>query len=225
MNEAELQETVISPITDQSLSIVVKTPDQYISADDFLREIKSGQKQVVGFFADMKAKAHAAWKAITSKEADLLKPLTAAEGAVKIKMLEFKRIQDQRAREERNRLQAKADAEAERKRKALQKRAEKLKTPELIEEAEQAAAEVIAPIVDVASTIPQTKGTVFKKTWKGFVVDKKEALLEASGNPVLAAMFEIDEGKLNKMAVAFKGELQFPGIEFREVETMAKGTQ
>lgn len=219
----ELQEQVITPVVDEATSLIVESPEQYSTAANYLKELKSAQSKVTNFFKETIEKAHAAHKALTTQRGDLLKPLQEAERILKNKLSVFTTAQEKLRQEEADRLQAKADADAEKERQRLLKRSEKLKTPELKEQALEQAETVVAPIIEIESTVPKETGISYTTKWEGFVVNKEDALKAASTNSILAALFEIDQGKLNKLAANFKGQISFPGIEFKSREVVSAG--
>lgn len=224
MQEEELRETVVNPVIYRSNTLTVASPEQYKEASDFLKELKTAQAQVTEFFADIKQKAHAAWKAITAKESALLDPLTQAEKLVNSKRVAFYDAEEKRREEERQRLQAKADEEARKERERLEKRAEKLKTPELKQQAIEQAESIVAPIVEIESTV-KDKGTSVRKTWKAAIDDKAAFLKAAAADQNLAAFVTIDESKLNKIAAATQGQVSYPGIRFYQHTTLAARTK
>ena len=225
MDEKQLKEQIVLPVINSANTIEVTNPEQYTGAANFLKELKEAQKKINLFFKDTIPKAHAAWKALTSQKAELLKPLTDAEATVKNNMAEYKYEQDRIAQEKQRKLQADADARARKEQERLRKKAEQYKTPEKKQEAEEAAEQVVAPIIHVESETPKESGIVYKKIWKGKVIDKEKALEAASKDLNIAVLFDVDQGKLNKIAAATKGMLNYPGIEFYEDSSIAAGSK
>jgi hypothetical protein len=104
------------PVVARASAIVVKTPEQYAEASDFLKAVKGAQKRVTDFFGPMKSKAHEAWKAITTTEAATLKPLQDAEAQVKRVLVAYQTEQEAIRQAEQRRLQAAADEAARKER-------------------------------------------------------------------------------------------------------------
>jgi len=219
-DEKKLQQEVIVPLTEKVRELTITTAEDYAIAAQLGKESKSAQKQVTGFFYDIKANAHRAWKSIVAKENDYLAPLKLAEKHLKKMMLEWTAEQDRKRREEEARLQAKAEAEAERERQRLLKRSEKLKTPELKEEAMEAAQAVQAPVVRVAEA-PKVKGVSYRTKWKARVVDLGETIEAAATQELPKSFLVIDESKLNAFASSTKGNVPVPGVEFYEEKIIA----
>jgi len=220
MNELELKEKVVNPVTTQANNLQVTSPEEYTSAVDYLKEIKSVQKKVSEYFSDIKKKTHEAWKSICQKENNLLTPLQQAEVTIKKKVLLFQREEEKKRREEQARLQAEADEKARKEKERLEKRADTLKTPELKEQAQQMAENTIAPNIHVESELPKEKGISTSTTWKAKVTDKRK-FVEASINDAnILAMIDIDLQALNRIAKATKGQMQYPGIEFYQEQNI-----
>jgi len=222
MNEVKLRETGLTLVSEAN-QIIINSPAKYSGAAKFLLDIKSGQKKVKDYFEDMKKKAHAAWKAVTEKESDILKPLGEAEQTIKRKMGEWDTLKEKERQAEQDRLQAKVDEAARKEQERLQKRSECLKTPELKEEARRQAEEVIAPIVHVESETPQEKGIVYKRKWKVKSIDKKALIKAAAEDINLQAYLLVAESRLNGLAAATEGQIVIPGVEFYEEKTIAAG--
>lgn len=219
-NEIELKKE-INPVLQSAAEIMVSNPDEFIYAGNFLKDLKSAQKKVTEFFKGMKSDAHKAWRAICDKEKSILDPIANAERTVKQKMLTFQREEERKRREEERRLQAEAEARAERERQRLLKQAEKLKTPELKEQRLQEAEMVEAPVITVQKETPAIKGISTRKIWKAEIVNKKEFLQKALDDENLMSFVEIDLKRLNKVAQATKGEINYPGIRFYQEEIMS----
>jgi hypothetical protein len=210
--EAVRQE--IAPIVEQAKSLEILTAEHFEDASRFLKSVKTAQKVASEFFAPMKKKAHDAWKAIKAKENETLAPLSEAEAMLKRKMLSYNREQEAIRREEQRKLQAKADADARKERERLEKLAASRKTPEKQEEYREAAAAIVAPVVEVAPVVPKVKGQTIRKTWKAEVVDV--ALVPRE-------YMVVNQKALDAIARSTKGAITIPGVKFVATEQMASG--
>ncbi|MDH3267344.1 MAG: hypothetical protein OEM46_00675 [Ignavibacteria bacterium] len=220
----EKLEVEISPVLDKANQIQVASPQQYEFAGDFLKEIKSAQQKIKNFFGDIKAKAYATWKAISSQEQNTLQPFVHAEATIKNKMVIFRREEERKRIEEQRRLQAIEDASAEKERQRKLKEAEKLKTSELKEQRMQEAEEIVAPVMTVQSNVPEIKGQSLRDHWVGIIKDPLEFIKTiANEKPDLIYMIEIKQGKLNQFAQNTKGEIPLKGIEFKNEPILASG--
>ena len=201
-------------------SLVIASPADFTAAGEFLKAVKAAQNRVTAHFAGMKAAAHAAWKAVTTQEADTLKPLAEAEAVVKRRMLDYHAEQERIRIAEERRLQAEADERARREREALERKAAAMKTEAKREEYAERAAAVQAPVVTVAPTAPKVAGTSIKKTWKARLVSLT-ALTGIPAGDVRLSLIQFDQGAANRLAVATKGAVAVAGIEWYEGTSMA----
>lgn len=206
----------VAPVVAQAGKIAIVTAQDYSGAADFLKAVKAAQKRMVDHFAGMKAAAHAAWKAITAKEADMLKPLTDAEGVVKGRMVAWQTEQERIRQAEQRRLQAEADEKARREREALEARAAKLKTPEKAEALREQAAAIVAPVVTVATAAPVIKGQSIRKTWRAVVVDAAKVPRE---------WLIVNDQALQAFARSTKGAVPVAGVEFKEEIGLASSSR
>src|SRR3990167_4776650 len=108
-------------------ALTVTSAEDRAGAIETLKQVKEQRASVVEFFREMKARAYAAWKAITEKESGYLKVLDQVEHTVKGVVLKYDQAQEAIRQAEEERLQAKADAEAEVERQRLLKAAARLK--------------------------------------------------------------------------------------------------
>lgn len=256
--QVEEIQTQVAPVAAMAGRLVVATPAQYAEAADFLKAVKAAQKQVEDWFADPVSKAHAAWKSLTTKKAETLAPLVEAERAVKGKMISWQTEQerirraeeaklqaeaDERARREREKIEAAARAQREREEAARRAEAEararaaaaaneearKVALAEAekarkaaeaaaakAEVREETAAQVIAPVVTVASFQPEIKGQSIRRTWKARVTDPRAAVAAIMAWPDWHAYVEINGGELNRFAARTKGAVAVPGVEWFE---------
>ena len=144
-NEQEQLKTEVKAVTETAKQMQVTNSVQYQGASDYLKAVKSAQKQVADHFGPMKTAAHTAWKTITAQEAAALAPLTEAEGTLKRTMLAYQQAQEAIRQAEQRRLQAEADARAKAERDRAEAAAAKQRAIEAdqrrIAEAAQRAAE------------------------------------------------------------------------------------
>lgn len=207
-------EKSIKPVVAQAGSILIDSPETYTGAIDFLKEVKGAQKRVSDFFAPMKTAAYDAWKAICSREKEVLGPLTEAESEVKRKALTYQREEERKRAEEERRLQAEADEAARKERERLEKKAAKLKTPEKREALLEEAKTIEAPVISIASRAQKVVGVATRKIWRARITDEKAIPRE---------WLVPNEKALNEFAKATKGKMVVPGVEFYAEENLAVG--
>lgn len=215
----------VAPVVQQASQIVVADADSYAVAANFLTTIKGAQKKVEEWFADPVKRAHEAWKALTAKREETMKPLKDAEGMVKQIMVTYQTEQERIRRAEQARLQAEADEKARKERERLEKQAAKVKSEEkkaaLLEQAEQ----VQAPVVAVASAVPEVKGQSIRKTWKARITDPKAAAMSVMQFQDWQAYIKLNEAEFNRFAARTKGAAVINGVEFYEETTLAAASK
>lgn len=203
--------TGIEKMESWAQSLVVRTPQDRSQTMIGIKAIKTRKDEIVNFFSDSKAKAHAAWKAIVGNEKSFTDRLDAVERAAKDAVLKYDREEAERIAAEQRRLQAKADADARAERERLEKEAAKLKTPELkAERLEQAAN--IQPVTVTVAPPPREKGEATRKTWKARVVNV---------DIVPREYMTVNQQALDGLARATKGAVQIPGVVFFEESSLA----
>ena len=205
----------MAPIVERATALVVRTPDDYTSASEYLKVVKGAQKRVGDFFGPMKTKAHDAWKSIVATEAEALKPLTAAEALLKSTLTTYLVAEEKNRADEQRKLQAAADEQARKDRERLEKAAARLKTPELrVARLEQAAA-VIAPVVAVAVPV-MAQGQSVRKTFVAIVTDAAKVPRE---------WMMVNDAALQAFARSTKGAAQVAGVRFEEKVTLASSSR
>ena len=217
----ELIRQEITPVIEKTHHLVIVTPEAYLMAGEYLKDIKWGVKKVKEHFAPMKTATHAAWKAVCAKENEFLEPLEAGEKRLKTSMIAWQVQEENRRLEEQRRLQAQADEIARRERERLEKEAARLKTPELKEQRLEQAAEVQAPQVHVAPITPTVAGQSLRKTWKAVVDDPQQAVKALLEWPDWASYIALNQTELNKLATRTKGALSVPGVRIVEEMTLS----
>jgi len=201
--EIQVIEQKIDPMVEQAKDIVINSNPKYLSATDFLKGVKSLQKEVLSTFNPIVEKANQTHKEALMQKQRHLNPLLAAEKLVKSKISAFVTEKEWLERAERE----KEQKEAEKRRLKLEEKAEKAykagndgRAVDLLEE----AAVTIAP--EVKSKIADVKGVTIREDWYAEVVDFG-VLPRAYAMP--------DMQKLNKFAKAMKNTVAIPGVVFR----------
>ena len=169
-----------------------------------LKAVKVWQKKVTAWFKPTIDAAHAAHKAVVAQKRSITDRLDVCETDIKRSINSYDHDQEQIRAKEQRRLQAIADETARKERERLLKRAAALKTPEKKEEAQEQAAEVAAPLVQVAAPEKQ-KGESTSKKWKARITDEQAVPRE---------WLIINEKALNAFARSTKGKVPVAGVEF-----------
>lgn len=195
--------------------LTVTDAETFADAGERLKEIKGALNRAAAFFKPMKQKADATKKAILDAEKELTVPLQEAEQLCKRAMLTYQQAEEEKAQAEARRIQAEADEKARREREALERKAAAAKKPETQQRYAEAAAQVTAPVVQVASAAPKLNGVAVVKTWRAQVVDPLKVPRE---------FLLVDEKKLDQYARTMKENAKVDGVRFYQDATMsAKG--
>lgn len=149
-------------------------------------------------------------------------PLAVLERAQEVIRTAIGKFQAEQARLARE-AQIRADAEAAEARKKIEeeaKAAAEAGQPELAATLTDAASLMIGPVGAVVQT--KVKGLGSRSTWKSRVTNVVAFIEYAikSERADLLAMVSIDQSALNKYAVATKGAMKIPGVEFYEDSTV-----
>lgn len=203
----------ISELEAWATDLVITTPEELTTAVERVKSIKSWKQGIVDFFASAKKKAHEAHREIVAKEKSLTDVADRVEGKAKAAIVKYNRQEEERREAERWRLQAEADERARKERERLEKEAAKLKTPELREERMAAAAEIVAPEIQVAA--PEAPaGVATRKLWRAEVTD---------ASLVPREWLIPDQAALDGFAKATKGAKEIPGVRFYAEDSLAIG--
>ena len=203
----------------------INTPAQADQAGGILADIQRLRKAVEEKFEGPTRLAHAAWKALTSWRGECLKPIEAAEGAVKRKIGAWQQAEQtrllaeqrqreeesrQRAEEERKRLEAEVAAQAV----ALEAEGRAEEAEELRADATEAIAQVVESQFLPPMAAPKVKvaGTSISEDWKAAVVDFDAFFEEAYQNKQLRAYWEPKQTAINQGVKALKGAFKVRGL-------------
>ena len=226
---------VVFEKTASDMSVI--SHENYISAGNFLREIKTKQKIVKAEFLEPKQKAASAHKSICALEKKFLDRLVSLERICSVKINGYlaeerrlKQIEQQRLQKEAEEAAAKQAAEAQKRDEE-----ERLKTALFFEEQgfKEEAQEIleapkqqisVAPVLVKVEEKPRAEGISTRTTYKASVTDFAALVREvASGRQPLNLLLP-NEQVLNKMAGALKNELRISGVSVVESQTIVART-
>lgn len=223
MSETILTQPDVEPV-EAELAIVVKQADAIVIRDapsheaglHYLAEVARREKFVKEMFAEPKAKAHAAHKAITALESRLLAPLSTARQLVSGRLTSYEQEAERKAAAERARLEAEARQREEEARIIDAANAEEAGEPE--EAAAIMAEPVIAPVIHVAPAVAKVEGTSKATRYSAEVVDLKKLVLHVAarvtaGEDWWLSYLEPNGPNLNRAAVSQREALNIPGVK------------
>lgn len=206
----EQQKTADVPALCKKAEIVIHNQDDYNTASDVLKEVKSRYKELDTQRKNITKPLDDAKKAVMELFRQPLDLLGKAESKIKSLMIGYTAEQEKKAREEQQKLQKLAEAEAEKERKKLEAKIERAKASGKEEKAEELEMqkEAIIPIdvPVVTANIEQPKGISYKEKWTAEVFDFK----------LLPDEYKLpNQQALDKIANATKGSVPIPGVKFK----------
>ncbi|KJS85012.1 MAG: hypothetical protein JM58_09615 [Peptococcaceae bacterium BICA1-8] len=217
---AEHLEQEASLILAEAQQYNIVNQEQFNAVGEELRRIKGVRKQVDDLFDTIIKKAHEAHKEAIGSKKKLTDPLDLAEKSFKKSMLAYQQEQERIARVEQERLRIAAEEKARKEREKLEAKAmreiekgneEKAET--LMEQAE----ELVPFITVVAPQFEKVSGISTKKTWKARVTNPEQVPAYINGMEIRT----INQSQLDKMAKMSSGTIKVPGVEFYQESTLA----
>lgn len=233
-------------LVSRAKAFVIRDPAAFDLAGQMLETLKEQKRRIVEFFEADIARAHAAWKGLTSKRASFVDPLDEAIENLSRRYATFKREADEAAERERRRLEKEAQdrerarlqeeadrlaAEAKAKEEAalmaesreqaslLETQAEELKTT--ADEVRQEAATVQAPVLPVRPAVAPAKGITVKANWCHEVTDLMALVKAVAAGTVSIQAICANDVYLRQRAKADKNTIQIPGVRFYDAGTVS----
>lgn len=222
--EIEAQESLAMSLLEEAHLVQVRDVTEYEYAVGFVRRLRLRLKDVQEFFEPMRKSTHAAWKSVTSRTAEVARPIEDAISVVETELSAYQTEQARLAREAAAEERRQAAEEAERQRAEAFDKA--------VEEGDEEKAEAIlgqagAPVASSAAVsaaeqlemaAPKQKGTVVREVWTGEVVDLGEFLRAVIEGAAPTHLIEVNQSALDKLAQQTKGTMAIAGVEFRSTE-------
>jgi hypothetical protein len=222
----ETQVQALEPLVGQARELIIRDQLGRDNAMSFLAEVKQAEKRIGELCDPTVAKALAAHRESVAMRKRMLAPFEQAESAVKMKVLQYDRAAEEARQREQARLQAEADAQAETERKRALAAAAKLKTPELREARMEEAAEIVAPVVQIAPDVTRAAGESGRVTWKAELVSMADLIAAAAGgNFAAVSLLNYDSAAGNALARGTKGTVKVPGVRVFSKQGMAIRTK
>lgn len=170
-----------------------------VKGHEVLSKITSGLHQL-----------HRRWTGLVG---DFVTPMDTAKRAIKQNILKWENDERKKAEAEQRRLQAIADEQARRERERLEKLAEQRKTPEVKEAYREQAAQVAAPVINVAAPVTNIRRS---KRWTVKAVDEAAFYAALAQDKNLRGYVDINNNRLAR-AKAANPTLEISGITFDQV--------
>lgn len=221
----------------------------FVEANQYWTKSKDFVARITSAFADSKALAHKAHKAITTLEKQLIDPAQRVADHMRDEIIRYQKEQDririEAEQAEFRRRQAAAEAErqqqialaleqqrleAERRKSEEELQApwltEPVKAPEPVEMAIPLPPPVVVEPVRFLSTVPQVigGGTLRNKPWEAEVIDFDKFFEAAYHDRNLRQYFVVDQPALNRKARELGKDLEksFPGVRGKQDQTLAR---
>jgi hypothetical protein len=175
-------------------------------------EIDKDIKAVVSMLGDAKKEAHARHKLFTSAENAATEAHNSAKSTLRERVATYIRAERERAQVEQDRINREAAEKAERERKALEAKAATMKTAAAQERYLERAAEVQAPVIQIAA--PTATGMRLQERWTATVTDAGAFLRYVAERPnEWEGIVTINTAGLVRCKTAMKA-LTLPGVVF-----------
>lgn len=205
-------------IENDAKQLTIVNDEQYEEAAELARTVKTRQKIVQDYFAPLKKSAHDAHKQICDRETQALKPLKNAEQLCKRAMGEYVQRKQEEARRQEAEMRRLAREEAARKLEEAAK-AESAGDQEAANSAMQEAlvADQLSNTAFASGAAPKVKGVSTSKDWEIVSVDDSLVPVTFAG----AMIRPVDLAALKKLIKATDGNVQIPGVVYRETVNMS----
>lgn len=198
---------------ERAFSLDVSNDEEYEYAAEFLKEVKSLDKEISAFFAPHVQAAYKAHRQLKDTENALRAPLKKALDIVGRKAGLYQAELERQRRLEREMLLAEQKRAMD---EAAMQLAEGLAENGQIEAAEGVLAQAakLQPEVNCESFAPRVRGTAVLETWKFEIVD---------ANAIPREYLCPDEAKIGAMVRTCKGETNIPGVRaYAETKVSAR---
>lgn len=192
----------------------IKTPEQFTQAGELLKAVKGALRQIEDQRVAITKPINESLRAVNAQAKTAAEPFEKAEREIKARMVEFSNEQERIRREE----QRKADERARQEREKLEAQAAKAAAAGKAGKAEQLeerAAAVVAPVVEREP--PKVAGISTREVWRFEITDPTQ---------VNAAFLMPDEKKIGAAVRAMKGDaaaLVGPGVRVWSERQLAAG--
>jgi hypothetical protein len=197
-------------IVEAAKAMTIGSKDEHGQALGLLADLKKSKRGVEALFAESKAAANAAHKAITGLERKLVAPIDDAIGILTPRISGWETEQYHLAR--RAEEEARAAAIKQEEDRILEDAAAAEKAGDKALAAEIIAQPVEAPMVTVAPDTAKLAGVTGRVTWSAEVTDLMALIRHVAAHPDLLHLLMPSMVSLNAMARAQKEALKLPGV-------------
>lgn len=204
-------------LAESSITLKINTHEEDVRASDYLRQLRAAQKTIDANRMEITRPLDEAKKRIINAVAPSIDRIKSASDILEKAILAYRREQEIKRREAHEKALLAAKIEEDKKRKALLAKATKAEESgkELLAEQLKEKADNVQIQAIVNQVIPAAiKSIGLKRVWKHRVID-------ASIVPDPYKM--VNDPMLAKFAVATKGLVKVPGVEFYQEDILVSG--
>lgn len=215
--EDELTRSV-SAVEAKANEIVVTNDDEYQEAAEFGRMLKRKSAEVTEFFKPIKDAAHKTHKQICDREKAMLKPIAAAEKALKSAMGKYAtyKLGEQLRLEAQLRQQAQAESDRLLSQAAeLESAGNALQASAVFANAQMADA--AARNIALERNAPKADGVSTTIDWQIIGIDDAQVPVDING----CVIRPVDEAAVMRLIRASKGKVIIPGIKYQAITKVA----
>lgn len=189
-------------------ALVVSDAETYKAAGEFQHRLRGGIKRIEEFFSPMKSAAHAAWKAVTKREGEVLDPVRVAYDDLGRRAGDWF-LADRRRREDEERkaqeIRLKAEREAAEKQRKLEEAARKKHLP-------PPPPQPPPPPPPPVQAAPKLEGAQARTMWDFEIVDVAKIPRE---------YMVPDAAKIRGVVKALKGATKIGGVRVYETASVS----
>jgi hypothetical protein len=213
----EVLATRANSILEVCKNFIINDQSSYEEADRKVSETASLEKGIAEYWAEPKATAHKAWKAICTKEKEMLEPIKQGSKILSANMSAYRRAFTEAE-------QRKRDEEIKKAKEQAQLEAFKLAEQGVDEVAVEAVLEMAEEPVSVAPVAELRGKTSFVLDYEVKVIPGQEHLIPKEIlQPTTPQMVKALEAKIKKLAKVTGGQ-KIAGIEITQIQTARRRT-
>lgn len=207
-NEVEKLTTLTTQISTEAKALKFESDEDIKVATDFIRGLRTVEKEVANYFKEPKADAFKIHRSISGLEKEILEPLKETDKMIRKSMVDYENEKQRIIREQLRAEEKRREEEAERLLKEAEKhRADGDQFTGIVKE--ETAMELLET-PEIKTEKVENLSVV--KTWKARVTDRNKVPVSVNGMEIRP----IDMKALNALARTSKGEMKIEGVEFYE---------
>ena len=202
-------------------ALVIRSADEREQAMGIVREVKGLIAKIKADCEESVSTTHKAWKAALAFQKKFLEGPETIEAMCKAAVLKWDGEQERAIKAAADALQAIENERTRKQQEALEKKAEKVKSPERAEALREQAAALVPNAVSVAGPAKQA-GESTAVIHRARVLDPI-AFIKAAVNAGRFEFVTVDERALNDFAKRTKGAVPLTGVEFYQEKQLRVG--